>query len=95
MNRTILLSYIRMYHGLKAQGISREGFPYRAPLQPYLSYFGVSLFSSIHTWQSRVLIIQLFWFTIITLLNGFPVFLQGNWDTSKFIAAYISKFDQF
>jgi hypothetical protein len=40
--RTILLSYIRMYHGLKAQGISRDSFPYKAPLQPYLSYFGVS-----------------------------------------------------
>lgn len=69
---TILLSYIRMYHGLKVQGISRDSFPYKAPLQPYLSYYG------------------LFWFTVITLLNGFPVFLQGNWDTSKFIAAYIT-----
>jgi amino acid permease len=40
--RGILLSYIRFYHGLKVQGISREGFPYKAPFQPYFSYYGVS-----------------------------------------------------
>lgn len=38
-----------MYHGLKAQGISRDSFPYRAPLQPYLSYFGVSFPSNFST----------------------------------------------
>jgi amino acid transporter len=28
---------------------------------------------------------------VIALLNGFTVFLQGNWDVSSFIAAYISE----
>ena len=41
-DRVILLTYLRFYHGLKTQGISRDTFPYRAPFQPYLSYFGVS-----------------------------------------------------
>ncbi|GAA5834721.1 hypothetical protein JCM9279_007091 [Rhodotorula babjevae] len=34
-------SYIRFYHGLKYQGISRDDFPFKAPLQPYASYFGL------------------------------------------------------
>ncbi|TNY20830.1 amino acid permease/ SLC12A domain-containing protein [Rhodotorula diobovata] len=37
----INLSYIRFYHGLKYQGISRDDFPFKAPLQPYASYFGL------------------------------------------------------
>ncbi|WVR08716.1 hypothetical protein IAU60_005774 [Kwoniella sp. DSM 27419] len=36
----ILLSYLRFYYGLKKQGRSRDDFPYRAPLQPYLSWYG-------------------------------------------------------
>jgi yeast amino acid transporter len=27
--------------------------------------------------------------TIITLVAGFPVFLNGNWDASTFVASYI------
>ncbi|CAE6448887.1 unnamed protein product [Rhizoctonia solani] len=47
----ILVSYLRMYYGLKKQGISRDDFPYKAPFQPYASWFGaiftflVTLFS--------------------------------------------------
>lgn len=36
----ILVSYLRMYYGLKRQGLSREDFPYIAPFQPYASWFG-------------------------------------------------------
>ncbi|KAF8753328.1 Amino acid transporter [Rhizoctonia solani] len=36
----ILVSYLRMYYGLKKQGISRDDFPYKAPFQPYASWFG-------------------------------------------------------
>ncbi|WVQ82120.1 hypothetical protein IAT38_004248 [Cryptococcus sp. DSM 104549] len=41
----ILLSYLRFYYGLKKQGISRDNFPYKAPLQPYLSWFGFVFFT--------------------------------------------------
>ncbi|WVQ86137.1 hypothetical protein IAT38_008305 [Cryptococcus sp. DSM 104549] len=68
----ILLSYLRFYYGLKKQGLSRDNFPYRAPLQPWLSWYGFIFFS------------------LIILLNGFTVFLKGNWDTSDFFAAYIT-----
>lgn len=35
----IVYTYIRFHKGLKAQGIDRSTLPYRAPLQPYLSYY--------------------------------------------------------
>ncbi|ORY31267.1 amino acid transporter [Naematelia encephala] len=44
---TILLSYIRFYHGLKRQGLSRADFPYRAPFQPWLSYYGFAFFTAV------------------------------------------------
>lgn len=44
---TILLSYIRFYHGLKKQGLSRKDFPFIAPLQPWLSYYGFGFFTLI------------------------------------------------
>ncbi|ODN77929.1 hypothetical protein L202_05028 [Cryptococcus amylolentus CBS 6039] len=68
----ILLAYLRFYYGLKKQGLTRDEFPYRAPFQPYLSWYGFLFFS------------------VIILFNGFTVFLKGNWDTSSFVAAYIT-----
>ncbi|EIW70085.1 hypothetical protein TREMEDRAFT_68470 [Tremella mesenterica DSM 1558] len=44
---TILLSYIRFYHGMKKQGLSRDDLPYKAPWQPWLSYIGFAFFSVI------------------------------------------------
>ncbi|KAI8461462.1 amino acid permease/ SLC12A domain-containing protein [Phakopsora pachyrhizi] len=38
---TILLTYLRFYAGLKYQGINRDQFYFRAPFQPYLSYYGI------------------------------------------------------
>jgi amino acid transporter len=46
-SRAILLSYLRFYYGLKKQGLSRDDFPYKAPLQPWLSYYGLISFSII------------------------------------------------
>ncbi|KAL1412631.1 hypothetical protein Q8F55_000378 [Vanrija albida] len=43
----ILLSYLRFYYGLKKQGISRDSHPYRAPWQPYLSWYGIISFTVI------------------------------------------------
>ncbi|KZP02439.1 amino acid permease [Athelia psychrophila] len=37
----ILVTYIRFHKGLKYQGIDRNTLPYKAPFQPYASYFGV------------------------------------------------------
>ncbi|GJN92789.1 hypothetical protein Rhopal_005827-T1 [Rhodotorula paludigena] len=40
----INLSYLRFYYGCRAHGIDRNEFPYKAPFQPYASYFGLVLF---------------------------------------------------
>lgn len=37
----INVCHIRFMRALKAQGIPRENLPYTAPLQPYLSYYGL------------------------------------------------------
>lgn len=37
----ILISHLRFMAACKVQGISRESLPYKAPFQPYLSYFGL------------------------------------------------------
>lgn len=44
---SILVAYLRFYYGLKAQGLSRDDHPYKAPFQPYLSWFGLFFFTII------------------------------------------------
>ncbi|MBW0469962.1 hypothetical protein O181_009677 [Austropuccinia psidii MF-1] len=44
---TILLSYIRFLAGLKYHGIDRNSLDYKAPYQPWLSYFGIFMISLI------------------------------------------------
>lgn len=43
----ILLAYLRFFYGLKKQGLSRDAFPYKAPFQPYLSWYGFIAFTII------------------------------------------------
>lgn len=42
-----LQSYLFFYQGLKSQGLSRDNLHYKAPYQPYLSYFGLAMLSLI------------------------------------------------
>ncbi|OQV09777.1 hypothetical protein CLAIMM_13863 [Cladophialophora immunda] len=39
----ILWTSIRWHKGLKVNGFDRKSLPYRAPLQPYLSYYGIAV----------------------------------------------------
>lgn len=43
----IMLAYIRFWHGMRYQSLSRDELPYKAPLQPYLSYFTFVMLSII------------------------------------------------
>ncbi|PWN46136.1 hypothetical protein IE81DRAFT_319518 [Ceraceosorus guamensis] len=43
----ILITYCRFHRGLGLQGLARSDLPYIAPLQPYLSWFVVLIFSII------------------------------------------------
>lgn len=42
---SINVTYLRFYHGLRANGISRDDLPWKAPLQPFLAYFGIGFCS--------------------------------------------------
>ena len=68
---TLCVCYIRFYHALESQGVSRDTLPWKGPFQPYTAWVG--FIGS----------------AIITLINGFSVFLKGNWVTSNFVASYI------
>ncbi|KAI1181476.1 AAT family amino acid transporter [Nemania serpens] len=37
----VCITYLRFYHGLRHNGISRDSLPYKAPLQPFLAYFAL------------------------------------------------------
>ncbi|KAL0562386.1 hypothetical protein V5O48_019701, partial [Marasmius crinis-equi] len=37
----MLVSYIRFYQALKVQDIPRDSLPYKAPFQPYHSYYSL------------------------------------------------------
>lgn len=39
----ILFAHIRFMAGCRAQGVSRESLPYKAPLQPYASYIALAI----------------------------------------------------
>ncbi|EGG10318.1 uncharacterized protein MELLADRAFT_34045 [Melampsora larici-populina 98AG31] len=69
---TICLSYLRFYKGLKVQGYDRDSLPYKAPFQPYLTYYTLTVL------------------TLVIMLNGFEVFIPGNWSTGEFVVAYIT-----
>lgn len=38
---SINITYLRFYYGLKVNGIERTSLPWKAPLQPFLAYFGI------------------------------------------------------
>ncbi|PPQ89499.1 hypothetical protein CVT25_012171 [Psilocybe cyanescens] len=39
----ICLSYLRFFHAMEVQGIPRESLPYKSPLQPYITYYALSM----------------------------------------------------
>ncbi|KAI7959777.1 hypothetical protein MJO29_004845 [Puccinia striiformis f. sp. tritici] len=44
---SVCLTYIRFHKGLRARGIDRNKFDYKAPFQPYLSYYGLVMLTAI------------------------------------------------
>lgn len=49
-----------------------DTLPYRTPLQPYTTYFSLTVM------------------ILLTLTNGFYVFVPANWNVSDFLVAYIT-----
>lgn len=42
---TICVTYLRFYYGMKKQGIPRSALPWAAPLQPYITWVSMIIFS--------------------------------------------------
>ncbi|RSH81104.1 uncharacterized protein EHS24_008538 [Apiotrichum porosum] len=83
---TILLSYLRFYYGLKAQGISRDSFPFRAPWQPWLSWYGIIWFSLIVFFNGFTVFVKGNWdvSSFIAAYITVPIFF-GAWIIWKVV----------
>ncbi|KAM0745998.1 putative amino acid transporter [Meredithblackwellia eburnea MCA 4105] len=83
----ILLSYIRFYNGLRRQGISRDNFPYRAPFQPYASYFGLIFMILVIIFNGYTLFLRDSWSTASFIVDyiTLPIFaiLYVAWKLVK------------
>ncbi|WWD18292.1 hypothetical protein CI109_102742 [Kwoniella shandongensis] len=74
---SILASHVGFMRGLKRQGISRDSLPFKAPFQPYMTYFSLAMavavcifkgFDSFMPWNYK---------TFITNYIGIPVYVVG------------------
>ncbi|PWN34628.1 uncharacterized protein FA14DRAFT_121785 [Meira miltonrushii] len=89
----IMLTYIRFHYGLRAQGISRDTLPYKAPLQPYLSHFTFIMFCIITLFAAFTVFIKGQWSasTFVTTYISIPLFFivyfgYKFWTKSSFIS---------
>lgn len=57
------ITYLRFFYGLKAQGIDRRELPYRAPLQPYLAMYSISMIFLILLFANYTVFIKGHWDT--------------------------------
>ncbi|BGP19354.1 hypothetical protein JCM10213_006860 [Rhodosporidiobolus nylandii] len=73
----ILLSYLRFYHAAQRQEVNRADFPYRAPFQPYLSYFGIIMITLIILFSDYQVFLKGAWSTssFITAYITIPWFI--------------------
>ena len=97
---TIMIAYIRFYHGMKFQGLPRSILPYQAPLQPYLSYFALFFFTVVILLSAFTVFIKGQWATDVFIVNYIciPLFLivwlgYKVWTKSKVVT--VSQMDFF
>ncbi|BGP46382.1 hypothetical protein JCM10450v2_002226 [Rhodotorula kratochvilovae] len=88
----INLSYIRFYNGLKMRGISRDDFPFKAPLQPYASYVGLVAFVLVIIFNGYTVFLSGEWDTgsfitsYITIVIFIVLFVFWKfWKRTKFV----------
>ncbi|KAH0348249.1 dicarboxylic amino acid permease, partial [Aureobasidium melanogenum] len=87
----ILWTSIRWQRGLKAQGIDRNTLPYKAPFQPYLSYYGLSVSMLVTIFGGFTTFMPHFnASSFVTTYLPIPFFLvlvigYKFWDKSKFV----------
>ena len=68
---------MRFYQGLAHNNINRDDLPYKAPLQPYASYFGVFFITTIIFFNGFQVFLSNSWNvdTFITAYICLPIFL--------------------
>ena len=73
----ILITYVRFYRGLAYHGIDRDALPYKAPLQPYASYFGIFFINLIILFNGFQVFLANSWndHNFITAYICLPIFL--------------------
>ncbi|GAA5984787.1 hypothetical protein JCM10908_003504 [Rhodotorula pacifica] len=83
----ILLAYLRFYYGCKRQGIDRRDFPYRAPFQPWASYFGAIMLTLVILFSDYQVFLADSWDTpsFITAYITIPIFfiMMLGWKIIK------------
>ncbi|TDL19138.1 amino acid permease [Rickenella mellea] len=72
----ILITYARFYAGLKHRGIDRNTLPYKAPFQPYATYFGIFFVTTVTFFNGFQVFLKGNWSvnTFITAYICLPIF---------------------
>lgn len=69
----ISFTYVRFYNAAKLQGIDRNTFPYKSPMQPYAAYYALVFTCVILFFQG--------WQVFVNI--------NGNFNTADFVTSYL------
>ncbi|BGP00891.1 hypothetical protein NBRC10513v2_001015 [Rhodotorula toruloides] len=72
---SILIVYLRFYWGAKAQGLDRREFAYRAPFQPYLSYYALGMIVIVLIFSKYTVFLKGHWNTADFITSYLPIAL--------------------
>lgn len=71
----IFVTYLRWHKGVKVQAIDKSEFPFRAPFQPYLTYYGLFMTSLILFFNGWAVFIHGNWDTATFITSYIPLLL--------------------
>jgi amino acid transporter len=75
---SILASHVGFMRGMKAQGISRDSLPFKAPFQPYLTYFSLFFTVILSIFKGfDAFVLEFDYKNFITSYIGIPVYVFG------------------
>ncbi|GAA5876887.1 hypothetical protein JCM3774_000799 [Rhodotorula dairenensis] len=81
------ITYLRFFYGLKAQGIDRKELPFRAPLQPYLTIYALTMIFLILFFANYTVFIDGQWDTASFITSYLPFMLLPT----GYLAAHVWK----
>ncbi|POY72479.1 hypothetical protein BMF94_4305 [Rhodotorula taiwanensis] len=79
----INFSYIRFYYGCKRQGIDRNEFPFKAPLQPWASMAGLFLIILVIIFNGYTVFLDGNWSTANFVVSYITVVIFAEWSREK------------